>query len=57
MSEHDLEKLREDIRSTLAIHVDNRADVPRILKLVMTSIKERMPCHSNDKSEETRKGA
>ena len=44
MSEADLERLREDIRSTLAIHVDNRADVGRILKLVMTSIKERLPC-------------
>lgn len=42
MSEQDIEKLREDIRSTLAIHVDNRADVPRILKMVMTAIKERL---------------
>lgn len=38
----DLEKLREDIRSTLSIHVDNRADVPAILKLIMLSIRERL---------------
>lgn len=57
MSDQDLERLREDIRSTLAIHVDNRADVGRILKLVMCSIKERLPCHFNDKCEEQPKGA
>jgi hypothetical protein len=34
--------LPEDLRSILAIHVDNRADVPRILNLVLTAIGQRV---------------
>lgn len=32
--------LAEDLRSTLAIHIDNRVDVPLILRLVLTSIRQ-----------------
>lgn len=34
------ERLQEQLRSILSIHVDNRADVPRILKLIMLTIRE-----------------
>lgn len=32
--------LQESIRSILSIHVDNKAEVPRILRMVMLAIRE-----------------
>lgn len=39
-AEQTCPELREAIRSILAIHVENRVDVPTILRLVLLSVRE-----------------